>query len=76
METNILPAILEQATRIELASQPWQGCVLPLYDTCVLWQERRDLNPNRAVLETAVLPLHHAPILVFVIGLEPITSSL
>ena len=35
LETSILPAILEQVTRIELASRPWQGRVLPLYDTCI-----------------------------------------
>ena len=43
--------------RIELTFQLRQSCVLPLNYTCILWQEGRDSNPNRAVLETAVLPI-------------------
>ena len=27
--------VLEQATGIEPAAQPWEGWVLPLYDACI-----------------------------------------
>ena len=49
---------------IEPTSQPWQGCILPLYDsretsTSKLLERAMGIEPTQSVWKTDILPLNY-----------------
>ena len=44
---------------IEPTFSAWKAGVLPIYDTCIYWSERRDSNPQHPPWQGGALPLSH-----------------
>ena len=64
---------------IEPTFSAWKAGVLPIYDTRLLWSERRDSNPQHPPWQGGALPIEPLPHILFlmerVVGIEPTFSA-
>ena len=52
---------MEQVVGIEPTFSAWKAGVLPIYDTCIYWSERRDSNPQHPPWQGGALPIEPLP---------------
>ena len=64
-------ANMEQATRIELVSQPWQGRIITII-LCLHMEQIKGIEPLSTAWKAEVLPLNYI-CMVPLVGIEPTT---